>query len=491
MTRLKSLASALIASSLILSACTPSSGDDPSKETETTKPPAPTPDLDLPKNVTGKKQEKWEYDAKFKVSVEEGTLDSVKLYPKKKAEKDRDKREEEAAQATETPSPTESSPSTDAPTSSSTETANAGSVDVTKTGESQSTTPASPSQSASTSSSASPDDSVDEEKFLTETDPSEGIDEKYFEDGKMSEDETSWSKEKKDLVPNTTYRWVVSTVDADDKTRYYTGTVKTRELKDSEKGGFRSNIGDDQTVGVAAPIIITFNTKVAEKYRDDVEKRLKVKNKDKDVKGSWGWLADDAEGSRLHYRTKDYWPSKTRVKATLDLKDVRLNDDVWSTQKMKIGFKIGRKQETVANASTHHMNVYREGKHVMSFPASLGSAKSPSYNGIHVVMSKHRHYTMTSQRWGYSTPTEYSVRIHNNGEFIHAAPWSAGSHGVRNVSHGCINLTTARAKQYYDSAIYGDPVKVEGSSVTLSKNASDISDWAYSWKEWKQLSALN
>lgn len=91
---------------------------------------------------------------------------------------------------------------------------------------------------------------------------------------------------------------------------------------------------------------------------------------------------------------------------------------------------------------------------------------------------------------GYSTPTEYAVRIHNNGEFIHAAPWSVGSQGRTNVSHGCVNLTTARAKEYYDSAIYGDPVEVKNSSVDLSKNASDISDWVYSWEEWQELSAL-
>ena len=77
-------------------------------------------------------------------------------------------------------------------------------------------------------------------------------------------------------------------------------------------------------------------------------------------------------------------------------------------------------------------------------------------------------------------------RIHS-----HAAPWSVGSQGSSNVSHGCVNLSTSRAEQYYDSAIYGDPVEVKGSFVTLSKNASDISDWAYSWKEWKSLSALD
>lgn len=489
-----SISSMLLAGVLVLSSCT-TGGDHKGSKPEETKPPAPVPTLDLPKNVSGDKVKKWNFDAKFNVSVEEGTLNEVNVYPLAKAEK-RKKAEAKKAEESEesTSSPTDpSTESTENPSSSpqpsETEEAQAGSETVTPM---PSMSPyGEPSENPSSTPSSSPTDAVDEEEFETDEDPSEGIDDKFFLDGKMSEDETSWKRDKKkELKPDTKYRWVVSTTDDDGKERFYSGDIRTRKFKDSEKAGFRSNIGDGQTVGVAAPIIITFNTKVKSEYRAGVEKNLSVKVKGKKVKGSWGWLSDDAEGSRLHYRTKDYWPSKSKVSADVDLKNVKLGDDVWSTQKMSLDFKIGRKQEVVANAQTHRMTVTREGKTIMSFPASLGSKKSPSYNGTHVVMSKHRNYTMTSARWGYSTPVEYAVRIHNNGEFIHAAPWSVGSQGSSNVSHGCVNLSTPGAKQYYDSAMYGDPVEVKGSSVTLSKNASDISDWAYSWKEWKSLSAL-
>src|SRR5699024_1422876 len=93
--------------------------------------------------------------------------------------------------------------------------------------------------------------------------------------------------------------------------------------------------------------------------------------------------------------------------------------------------------------------------------------------------------------WDYETDVKWAVRIHNNGEFIHAAPWSAGVQGAQNVSHGCVNLTTERAKEYYDSALFGDPVEITGSDVSLSTQDSDISDWVYSWEEWRWLSALD
>ncbi|AMT95332.1 hypothetical protein A2T55_04720 [Brevibacterium linens] len=257
----------------------------------------------------------------------------------------------------------------------------------------------------------------------------------------------------------------------------------------------RTTLADDQTVGVAAPIMLNFGSTVSKDFRDDVERRLSVKvtdedGKEREVEGSWGWLYDDPQ-SRLHFRPKEFWPAHSKVSVDIPLKDVPTGENSVGQNDLTLDFEIGRKQVVKADVKSHRMTVTRDGKQVMDFPASLGAPKSPSYNGTHVVMSKAADYTMTSEQWDYETDVQWAVRIHNNGEFIHAAPWSAGVQGSQNVSHGCINLTTERAKEYYDSAIFGDPVEVTGSNVSLSTNDSDISDWVYSWDEWKKLSALD
>lgn len=481
----KTLSSCALIATLFLTGCTTDGGEKTSGKDSPPPPPAPVPTLTLPDEYDVEEDEDmgtWGFKDDFSFSMEEGTLQEVKVYPKKRAEKDREKRAEATAEPTSTAEPT------DSPTSApeGTETAQAGGTinpaDV--------STPAAESTPTSSPEPTEEPVSYDFTEYEVEEDPSDDIDEKYFFDGNMNEDSTEWEDDKDILTPDTEYQWVVLTEDQDGETRTYADTVKTRELKDSEKGGFRSNVGDEQEVGVAAPIIITFNVKVEEEYRDDIERKLKVTNKDEKVEGSWGWLADDAEGSRLHYRTKEFWPEHTDVEAKLSLNNVQLTDEIWSTQSMSLDFSIGRKQEVVADAGSKRMKVYRDGKKIMDFPTSLGKPSAPSHNGTHIVMGKHRHYTMTSTNYGYSTPTEYAVRIHNNGEFIHGAPWSVGDQGVRNVSHGCINLSIPRAKEYYDTAMYGDPVEIENSNATLSKNASDVSDWQYSWKEWKALSAL-
>jgi lipoprotein-anchoring transpeptidase ErfK/SrfK len=47
------------------------------------------------------------------------------------------------------------------------------------------------------------------------------------------------------------------------------------------------------------------------------------------------------------------------------------------------------------------------------------------------------------------------------GVYVHSAPWSVGSQGNANVSHGCINLSPDNAEWYFNTVRVGDPVIVQ------------------------------
>ena len=299
-----------------------------------------------------------------------------------------------------------------------------------------------------------------------------------------------------DLVTSAAYQWTATTVAPDGSEHTATGVVTTPETTAVEELTAKTVITDGEEVGVGAPIIVMFNSTIPEGVRDDIEARLSVEVTDEDgetqeVEGSWAWLYDTDGISRVHYRPKEFWPANVEVSVNLPLKDVEYSDRWYGKEDVALDFQVGRDQRVTADAQTHRMKIERDGKEIADWPTSLGSPQAPSYNGTHVVMEKHAHYVMTSEQWDYETPTDWAVRIHNNGEFVHAAPWSVGSQGSANVSHGCINLSTERAKEYYDMALYGDPVEITGSSVDLTTNHSDISDWVYTWDEWQELSALN
>jgi lipoprotein-anchoring transpeptidase ErfK/SrfK len=252
------------------------------------------------------------------------------------------------------------------------------------------------------------------------------------------------------------------------------------------------NIGDGDVVGVAAPIILQFDDHVSDKAA--VERALQVQTSEP-TEGSWAWLPDDNGGSRAHYRPKEYWQPGTQVSVTAKLYGVDLGEGSYGREDISTRFTIGRSQIVKADVNSHRMIVIRDGQEVMNFPASYGLSSDPNRNttsGIHVVMNKAQTVLMSNPKYGYTNiPEHWAVRISNNGEFIHANPETTGVQGSTNVTHGCVNLSTANAQQYFQSAIFGDPVEVTNSPTPLTGADGDIFDWTVPWDAWLAMSALH
>jgi lipoprotein-anchoring transpeptidase ErfK/SrfK len=229
-----------------------------------------------------------------------------------------------------------------------------------------------------------------------------------------------------------------------------------------------SAIGDGQTVGVAAPIMIQFSRPVPVASRAAIEKALSVTTS-VPVTGSWAWLPDAYGGSRVHWRPKDYWPVGTKVSMAAHLYGVDMGTAGFGKTDLTTEFTIGRSQVVKADARTHRIQVVRAGQTVMDLPASYGAesdSRRVTRSGTHIVMGKSETVLMSNPAFGYTdVPEHWAVRISNNGEFIHANPASTWAQGKRNVTHGCINLSTKNAKGYFDTALFGDPVEVTGTAV--------------------------
>jgi len=289
------------------------------------------------------------------------------------------------------------------------------------------------------------------------------------------------------------YSWTGSVVGRDGKAVPVEGTFTTVNPSVQVNGQFQ--LADGQVVGVAAPVIIQFDAAIADEDRVTVEKALKVTT-NPPVEGSWAWLPDEVGGSRVHYRTKEYYPAGTKVNVDAKLYGVDFGDGAYGAQDITLNFEIGRRQVVKAEASSHRIQVLDAGGAViMDFPCSYGEADQPrniTRSGIHVVTEKYEDFYMSNPAAGYSNVHErFAVRISNNGEFIHCNPNSIGAQGNTNVTNGCINLNLENSQQYFNSAIYGDPVEVTGTSIELSYADGDLWDWAVSWDEWVSMSALS
>jgi lipoprotein-anchoring transpeptidase ErfK/SrfK len=246
---------------------------------------------------------------------------------------------------------------------------------------------------------------------------------------------------------------------------------------------------DGETVGVGMPIAIFFNQPVSN--RAAVERHLRVSASPM-VEGGWRWFND----KEIHYRPRAYWPTGTRVTLAADLNGV---DAVGGVPARRVAFTIGERHVSVVNVNSHNMKVTSGGKTLKVFPISAGRPKYPTTNGIHFALEKAKTVTMDSATVGiprdspdgYFEKVHWNVRISNTGEFVHAAPWSVGSQGSANVSHGCVNLSVANATWFYNFSRRGDIVQVIGSPKQPNGWSLGVVDWNLSWSQWLSGSALH
>ena len=249
--------------------------------------------------------------------------------------------------------------------------------------------------------------------------------------------------------------------------------------------------GDGAEVGVAAPVIVNFGVEPVDKAA--VATRVTLTSTPA-VEGAWAWIRHDDGRWGLDYRSRDYWPAGTQIHVSAQLYGVQLAPGAYGAADITSDFTIGRNQVVLADANSHNLVVQQDGVTVASYDASYGSGDDigdpnrVTRSGTHIVMGKEENTLMSNPAYGYSNvPEKWAVRISDNGEFIHQNQYTVADQGVVNVSHGCINLSAESAQAYFESAIYGDPVQVTGTSVPLSADDGDIYDWALSWDQWKAL----
>ncbi|WP_020419573.1 Ig-like domain-containing protein [Amycolatopsis sp. ATCC 39116] len=302
-------------------------------------------------------------------------------------------------------------------------------------------------------------------------------------EGKLSDDKTTWTSSET-LGYDKTYTYNATATGTDGKPVTLTGSFST--LKPASTVRVTLNPTDDATVGVAMPVSVKFTSAV--KNKAAVERALKIETST-DVEGSWGWLSDQ----QVDWRPKEYWPANTTVKVDAKLYGIDLGGGAYPRADVTTEFKIGRNQVVKIHTPDHKMNVYRGGSLYKSYPCSNGKDSDVNLNtpnGTYIIMTKEPSAIFDNARYGYTNVNKkWACRFSNHGEFIHENQDNAANIGRANTSHGCVNLLEADAKNYFDSALIGDPVEITGSRLGPVVT-SDVMDWLVSWSAWQAKSAL-
>ncbi|MET1075737.1 MAG: Ig-like domain-containing protein [Umezawaea sp.] len=300
--------------------------------------------------------------------------------------------------------------------------------------------------------------------------------------GKLADDKKSWSTTEP-LGYGKAYTYSGKATGTDGRTAELKGGFSTVAPASQIRGTLFPT--DDQTMGVAIPIMVKFDAPVTD--RAAVQKALTVTNS-ANVQGSWAWLSEQ----EVHYRPEAYWPAGTKVHVEAKLYGVAYGGGAYGASDVTSDFTIGRNQVVKIDTPTHQLVVQRDGQTVASYPASFGRDADPELttpNGTFIVMQKDDQWSFDNPQYGYTNVLKkWAVRFSNHGEFIHENNDNAANIGNNNTSHGCANLTEADAKAYYDTAMIGDPVEVVGSITTLPAKY-DWYDWQIPWAQWQTMSA--
>jgi lipoprotein-anchoring transpeptidase ErfK/SrfK len=309
--------------------------------------------------------------------------------------------------------------------------------------------------------------------------------------GSLNAERTQW-RSRWALQPGTKYGLTATAVGEDGRTRTVNSEFVTAEAERT-LGIVYEAPNDKEVVGVGMPIVMRFEHEVTDRVA--VERALEVRSS-KPVQGAWHWF----DGKTLAFRTKKYWPRNTDVTFNAHLAGVAGAKNTYGGKNTSLRFRVGDEQISTASEDKHRMIVRKNGKVVRKMDISMGKGGVRKYtttNGIHLTMDKGNPVTMTSGWEGigpgspgyYSLSVRHAVRISNSGEYVHAAPWSVGSQGNSNVSHGCINASPSNARWFYNFTQRGDPYVVTGSKRDLEPD-NGWGYWQMKWGDWVKGSAL-
>ena len=243
---------------------------------------------------------------------------------------------------------------------------------------------------------------------------------------------------------------------------------------------------DGEVVGVGQPVAVRFDENIPNRLA--AEKAITVKT-NPPVQGAFYWLSN----REVRWRPANYWKPGTAVDVAVNTYGVDLGDGLFGQENVTTHFTIGDEVITTVDDNTKTLTVKRNGEVIKSMLVSMGKSSTPTNNGTYIVGDRFSHLVMDSSTYGvpvnspngYRTEVDWATQISYSGIYVHAAPWSVGSQGYSNVSHGCINVSTSNGQWFYDNAKRGDLVQIVNTVGSTLPGTDGLGDWNIPWDQWK------
>ncbi|BBZ76828.1 hypothetical protein MANY_21650 [Mycolicibacterium anyangense] len=244
--------------------------------------------------------------------------------------------------------------------------------------------------------------------------------------------------------------------------------------------------GDGEVVGVGQPIAVRFDENIPD--RAAAERAIKVTT-DPSVEGAFYWL----NNREVRWRPKNYWKPGTKIDVAVNTYGVDLGDGLFGQENLTTHFTIGDEVIATADDNTKTLTIRQNGEVIKTMPISMGKNSTPTNNGVYIIGDRLSHMIMDSSTYGvpsnspngYRTEVDWATQMSYSGIYVHSAPWSVGSQGYSNVSHGCLNVSPSNAQWFYTNTKRGDIVEVRNTVGSLLPGTDGLGDWNIPWETWK------
>lgn len=243
---------------------------------------------------------------------------------------------------------------------------------------------------------------------------------------------------------------------------------------------------EGEVVGVGQPVAVQFDENISNRLA--AQKAIKITT-NPPVDGAFYWL----NNREVRWRPEHYWKPGTTVDVQVNIYGADLGDGLFGQENISTHFTIGDEVIATADDNTKVVTVRRNGEVVRTMPTSMGKNSTPTNNGVYLVGNRYTHIVMDSSTYGvpvnspngYRTDVDWATQISYSGIFVHSAPWSVGSQGYTNTSHGCLNVSPSNAVWFYDNTKRGDIVEVVNTVGSTLPGTDGLGDWNIPWDQWK------
>jgi lipoprotein-anchoring transpeptidase ErfK/SrfK len=243
---------------------------------------------------------------------------------------------------------------------------------------------------------------------------------------------------------------------------------------------------DGEVVGIGQPIAIRFDENIPDRVA--AQRAINVTT-NPPAEGAFYWLSD----REVRWRPQHYWKPGTTVEVLVKTYGVDLGDGLFGQEDVRTRFTVGDEVIATADDATKTMTVRVNGEVVKTMPISMGKDSTPTNNGSYIVGDRYRNLIMDSSTYGvpvnspngYRLEVEYATQMSYSGIYVHSAPWSVGSQGRSNVSHGCLNVSPSNAVWFYNNTKRGDIVEVTNAVGSTLPGTDGLGDWNIPWEQWK------